>query len=117
VALVAHQPQILHGKVIDLLHFPYKLECGEGVGLPLQLFAEGLHVVQVHMGVAHHVNEFACLEAAHVRHHVSKKGVARDIEGHSQAHVCGALIHLARKFSGLPFFVEMHEELAKHMAW
>lgn len=52
----------------------------------------------------------AHLQASDVRDHVGEQGVAGDVEGHPQAHVCWPLIQLARELT------VHHVELAKGMA-
>ena len=56
-------------------------------------------MVGVHVGVAAAVHEITGLQSAHLRYHAREQGVARDVEGHAEAHVARPLVHLARQLT------------------
>ena len=51
------------------------------------------------MGVTKRVNKVARTKTSDVSQHDCEQGIAGDVEGHSEAHVCRALVQLARKLS------------------
>ena len=63
MGLVALDVEVFNGEVFNLLHRPLDHDLGEGVGFPLQLLFQGLHMVLVHMSIAQGVDEFTSLQA------------------------------------------------------
>mmetsp|Transcript_17418 Transcript_17418/g.53327 ORF Transcript_17418/g.53327 Transcript_17418/m.53327 type:complete len:293 (-) Transcript_17418:581-1459(-) len=83
---------------------------GEGHRLALELLAQRLDVIQVHVRVADGVHELAWLEVRDLRDHVDEQCVGRDVKRHAEAHIAGALVEKAGE---LPVG---HIELRHHVA-
>ena len=93
VRLVAQELEVRGLEAVDVLDVWVHTEHGEGPRRPFQLCLQWLDVVVVHMRVAHRVDEFARLEAAHLRHHARQERVGGDVEGHAETHIARTLIH------------------------
>lgn len=103
---IALDDEILEGPAVHIAIPPRAvrdLQAREVARLPLQLLLERLHVVAVHVRVAHDVRQAARDQVARVRHHVRQQRVARDVERHAEAHVAGALVELAVEVALLRF--------------
>jgi hypothetical protein len=55
--------EVVHDKVLDVVHLPLELDGGEGLQLMIQLNFEGIDVVGVQVSVAQSVDELASFEA------------------------------------------------------
>jgi hypothetical protein len=85
-----------------------------GQGLTGELQPGLVHVVQVEVGVAQGVDEFAHLQAGDLGHHLGKQGVAGDVERHAQEDVRRALVELAGELAGSRFtrrYVELEQAM------
>ena len=68
--------EVVNGEVLNVFHFPFDDNFGEGFWFPFQLLLEGFHVVEVDVGIPKGVDELAGLQAGHVSNHVSQQGIA-----------------------------------------
>ena len=86
-------------KVVNSVHLPRPLELGKRSRLALQLRAERVDMVAVHVRVAELDDELVRLGLREVRDEVREERVGRDVEGDAEPEVCGALVEEARKAS------------------
>lgn len=63
MGLVTLDVKVFDCEVLDPLDSALDHHLGEGVGFPLQLLFQGLHMVLVHMSIAQGVDEFTSLQA------------------------------------------------------
>ena len=68
-------------------------------------------MVEIEMGVACCVYEFAHFEARHLRHHLQQQGVRCDVERHAEERVSRALVELQREFA--VSHVELEQAVAR----
>lgn len=111
VRFVAHHFKVIKRKVVDALHLAPEAQLGKRLGRALQLLAQRFDVVQVDVRIAQCVHKVARLQTGNVRNHVRQQRVAGDIERYAQAHVCAALVQLARQLS--VGHVELDETVAR----
>lgn len=78
---------------------------------PLQLLLKTIEVIEIDMGIAKCMREYARGQLAFFGHHRHQERVARHIEGHAKGHVGRALIELAIE----PAVDDV--KLKHHMAW
>lgn len=107
-------------------------QLGKVTRLALQLGVERIHVVDVNVRVAHDVRQASWDQVADVREHMREERVARNVEGHAEAHIARSLVELAvevalDRLAALVFSFTVslsrallarirHVELGKHVA-
>ena len=97
-------------EAVNVLDLRVDVESRERAGRALQLLLERLNVVEVHVRIAHDVDEVTRLEVADLSDHPREQRVGGDVKRHAEAHIAGALIHQAGDLA------VGDEELAEHVA-
>ena len=87
--------KVINTKILNFLDFSLKDDFWKRFWISLQLSLERLHMVKVDMGVTECVNEVPGQQVTHVSDHDGEQGVAGDVEGHAEPHVCRPLVQLA----------------------
>src|SRR5215207_10417663 len=111
MALIAYNVEILEAEIIDAAHIAFDNQPGQGQGLARELFARLFEVIGIKMGIAKGVDEFAGLQAGHMRDHMGEKRVRGDVERHTDENVGGTLVELAGEPS--PRDIELEEAMAR----
>ena len=110
MSLVTDQFKILVAEAEDIGHVGVDLHLRRRQGVTGQLLVRLVQVVQVQVGIAQGVHEFARLQAGDLGHHQGEQGVGGDVEGNPQENVGAALVHLAGQ--GAVVHVELEERMA-----
>ena len=58
------------------------------------MLPQRIDMIDIHMCIPDRMYEVTAFEVADLCDHGGKEGVGSDVEGHTEAHVCGALVHL-----------------------
>lgn len=53
----------------------------------LQLYLQCIHMIQIHMGVSHRMDESSGSQIAHIRKHVRQQSVRGDVERDTESHI------------------------------
>ncbi|KAJ6264719.1 tRNA modification GTPase [Drechslerella dactyloides] len=119
--VVLGQLKVLKLEPVDILHAPQNLHLGKLPRCSRQLPLQRLHVVLVHMCIAHDVRERAGLHTSDVGNHLCQKRVAGNVERHAETHVARTLVELARDLTLVRDACgggrrEGHVELREHVA-
>ena len=93
--IVAGDFEVLEPVVEDGVGLAPDHELRIGTRLAGELKLGLLHVIVIEVAVAARPDEVSDLEARLLRHHVREQRVARDVEGHAEEDVAGALVELA----------------------
>ncbi len=86
-------------EIEDRLHIGVYLHCGQGTWLSCKLQPCLLQVVEVEVSVARSMNEFATLQARHLRHHLQQQSIGSNIKRHAKESVCRPLVELQRQLA------------------
>lgn len=108
---VVDKLEVTELKVFDVLDVRVQGKLREGVRDSLELLLQRLNVIFIDMSISEDMDELTSFKAADLSKHAGKQSVAGDVEGHSEAHVAGSLVHLAGELS-----VCTHVELSEHVA-
>ena len=98
--VVILEVEIFVFEIEDIFHLGVYFHSGEVSGFARELFVYLVEVICIDMGIAQSVDEISRLQPAHLRHHHTEKGIACDVEGHTEEAVGAALVKLQRQ---LPF--------------
>lgn len=72
---------------------------GEGTGFPFKLNLECINMIQIDMRVSHDMDKLARFKVTHPSNHDCQQGVTGNVEGDTQSHITGSLVHLAGKLA------------------
>src|SRR5258705_8263329 len=97
VRVVVLESEVLVLELEEVVDGRVELHFGLTARAARELLASLVEVIEVEMGVAESVHQFAGLEAADLRDHPGEQRVGSDVERHAEKHVRAALVHLARQ--------------------
>jgi len=84
VRIVANYFEIRELKAINIRLFWVDFEFRKGSRISLQLFFQGIHMIQVNVSVPDGVNEITRLASRHLSHHTCQKRIRRNVEWNAE---------------------------------
>ena len=113
VRVVADHLEIFKHKVVNVGLGRVDSERGEVSRFPLELLAQSIGMIQVHVCVANGVDEIAGLPSRSLCHQVRQQCVRRNVERDAQSKVGRSLVHLTRHLVPVCVDVELTEHVAR----
>src|SRR4051794_17374103 len=99
VRLVILEREIVIGKAEDVANLRIQPHDRKRIRAARELLTRLIEMVQMKMGIAEGMDEFARLQAGDLRHHHCQQRIGGDVERHAQKYIGGALVELTRKLS------------------
>ena len=112
--VVSFEGEVFVAESENILHVGLDPHGGQGAGRTGQLCLDLLQEVQVDVGVAERVDEFAGLEPYHLCHHHGEQGVGGDVEGYAEEQVGRPLVELAAELA--VGHVELEQGMARRQS-
>ena len=104
-------------KLVDIIYFSRKADCGERFWFSLKLCLECRDVVLVDVSVSELDDALAGFGVGSVCDHVCEEGIGGDVEGDTKTEVSGTLVHETRQsVSATRGGCHVDIKLAHHMA-
>ena len=108
---IVNQLEVSELKILYVFNVRINLKLWEWKRESLQLLLQWLDVILVYMRISEAVNKLTSSEPAYLSKCTRQQCVAGNVEGNSQPHITGALVHLAGETT-ISGYVELGQDVA-----